>query len=258
MPLAEPRKGESIGFSVYPDENVESTLASPETIVWSSIRHWCSQRAGGWYANNIYKMKNEQTRNSVAYNVGLYLRQASEFYDAASNAKPNTAPLFYYYSFLNFAKAICEIHHPRLHRRKECYAHGLVWRPDPLRVVRLPREKVTIGRRGVWHLLWESMMRAPCPATNPTTIAVLKLFSQCPDIAVESRLFGPSRTMIYLQKIEAIHDDSAKEVWLKFSISQDRLSNRRLSAKISYMPSENVARTADAKKGRRPRRINAD
>lgn len=164
MPLADPRKGESIGFSIYPETSVEFTLGNPEAIVWSSIRHLCSQRAGEWYARNVHKIHNERTRSAVARNVKLYVQQASEFYDAAVNAKPNTAPLFYYYSFLNLAKALCETRYPHLHRRRECYAHGLSWRPDPQKLVTLPKEKVTVGRRGIWHLLWETVMQAPCPA----------------------------------------------------------------------------------------------
>lgn len=130
MPLPDPRKGESIGFSIYPETSVEFTLGNPEAIVWSSIRHLCSQRAGEWYARNVHKIHDERTRSAVARDVKLYVQQASEFYDAAVNAKPNTAPLFYYYSFLNLAKALCETRYPRLHRRRECYAHGLSWRPD--------------------------------------------------------------------------------------------------------------------------------
>ena len=231
MPLAQPRKGESIGFCIYPSGRVEFTLANPEMVIWASIRHWCSQRAAEFYALNTHRIYNKRTRSAVAWNVGLYVQQASEFYDAASNAKPNTAPLLYYYSFLNLAKALCELHSPRLHRRQECYAHGLAWRPDPRNVVRIDKETVTVRGRGIWHLLWESLMHAPCPAANPTKLSVLQLFSQCPEIGVEFHtLYGEPKTRVYLEKIEAIYDKAAHEVWLKFSITPERIRGTGMSA----------------------------
>jgi YaaC-like Protein len=231
MSLPEARQGESIGFSIYPKAEIEITLGNPEAIIWSSIRHLCSQRAAEWHLWKIHKIYNKKTRSAVASNVGLYVRQASEFYDAASNAKPNTAPLFYYYSFLNLAKAICEIRRPRLHRREECYAHGLSWRPDPSKVVKFDAEQVTVRGRGIWHLLWESVMQEPYPAADRTRLSVMELFSYCPEVGVEfGTIFGPSRRRIYLEKIEAVHDASASEVWLRFSITRERIRNTGLSA----------------------------
>jgi hypothetical protein len=229
MPLAQPRQGESVGFGIYPSSRVELTLANPEMVIWASIRHWCSQRAAEFYGLRIHKIYNKRTRSAVARNVGLYIKTASEFYDAASNAKPNTAPLFYYYSFLNLAKALCEIHHPRLHRRPECYAHGLSWRPDPQNLVRIEKEKVTVRGRGIWHLLWESLMQKPCLAANPTRLPVLKLFSQCPEIGVEfETLYGEPRARIYLNQIEAMRNGAT--TWLKFSIARERIRETGLSA----------------------------
>jgi hypothetical protein len=230
MPLAQPRKGESLGFCSYPSGDVEFTLGNPEMVIWASIRHWCSRQAAEFYALRIHNIRYKRARADVALNVGLYVQQASEFYDAASNAKPNTAPLFYYYSFLNLAKALCEIHNPRLHRRPECYSHGLSWRPNPTRLVRLAKEKVSVRGRGVWHLLWESLMHVPCPAADPSRLSLLKLFSQCPEIGAEFRtLYGVSRTRVHLEKIEAIHDSAAREVWLKFSVERERIRRTGMS-----------------------------
>lgn len=231
MPLPEPRKGESLGFSIYSQASIEFTIGNPETIIWSSIRHLCSQRAGEWYARNIHKIYNKRTRSAVAGSVKLYVQQASEFYEAAANAKPNTAPLFYYYSFLNLAKALCEIHRPRLHRRPECYAHGLTWRPDPLNTVILAKEEVTIGRRGIWHLLWETVTQAACPARNPTHLSVLKLFSYCPEIGVEfAKLYGEARSRVWLENIEVIYDERTREVWIRLSITRRHIRNSHFTA----------------------------
>ena len=96
------------------------------------------------------------------------------------NAKPNTAPLIYYYSFLNLSKALCEMRNPRLNEKRECYAHGLSWRPNPRRMVRFEKEKVTIRGRGMWHLLWEGLTGRSCPEVEGTRLSIATLFSYCP------------------------------------------------------------------------------
>lgn len=230
MPLPDPRKGEPIGFSLYPEHSIEFTIASPETVIWSSIRHFCSQLAGEAYLKHVHKIRQARTRSAVAANVKLYVQQASEFYHAAATAKPNTAPLFYYYAFLNLAKARCEIRFPSLHSRRECYAHGVSWRPDPKRVVILDREVVRVGRPGMWHLLWETIVGSQCPAVDPTRLPLKKLFALCPEIGVEyGTLFGIA-SRIHLNDINFIYDKRSRNVWLRFSISRDRLRDHGLSA----------------------------
>src|ERR1035438_1837048 len=168
MPLAESRKGESFGFHVYPIVSNEGTLGNPETIVWASIRNLCSRNIAEGTAAVIYGVKKKRDREAVARNLKLYIRQASEFYDAAGIAKPNTAPLIYYYSFLNLAKGLCELTRPDFHRLRECYRHGISWRPNPQKLVDPAREVVSITGRGVWHVLWEAVAGRACPAAKPT------------------------------------------------------------------------------------------
>jgi len=164
--------------------------------------------------------------------VKLYIQHASEFYRAAAMAKPNTAPLIYYYAFLNLAKALCEIKKPRLHERSECYSHGLSWRPNPRKVVDLRTESVKIVGRGMWHALWESLMLNPCPAANPTKLPIRSLFSYCPEISSEFfRVFGfPGYSLIDLEKPNIRHDEHTAEVWLRFSVPRWGLSSRRIYA----------------------------
>lgn len=219
-----PRKGESFAFALYPDSSWESTVGDPEAVVWSSIRHYCSQRAAEFYLHRTYGIARKKLRGDVAWNVGLYIRQAFEFYEAAARAKPNTAPLIYYYSFLNMAKALCEIHNPRLNLKPECYSHGLAWRPHPRRVVNFAKESVKVRGRGVWHLLWETLMQKPCPATDATKLRVSSLFSFCQEISAEYRsIFGDPRSLLYLDELSICRDRKLHLVWLRFSVGRPRL-----------------------------------
>jgi hypothetical protein len=192
MSLPEPRPGESLEFHIYPETASESTLGNAEAIVWSSILHLCSQAAAEWVARITHNIRSKRDRTAVRSNLRLYIQQAYQFYEAAGAAKPNTAPLIYYYSFLNLAKALCELRKPRLHTRDECYSHGLSWRPDRRSVVNLARERVTItAKPGMWHALWEALMGSRCPVGHSIKLPIKHLFSCCPEITSEfGRVFG--------------------------------------------------------------------
>ena len=167
MTLPTPRIGESMGFHAYRHSMDAGTLGDPEKIVWSSIKHLCTPDVADSILYGTYNIRNQRLRKQAATSINLYIQQAAELYDAAQGAKSNTAPLFYYYAFLNLAKARCEMHRPQFHRRPENYNHGLSWSPSPQYVVNVERELVSITTRGVWHVLWEALVGRRCPALNP-------------------------------------------------------------------------------------------
>src|SRR3989442_5704294 len=94
---------------------------------------------------NKHGIRDRRTRAVISRNLPLYIKQASEFYKAAQWAKPNTSPLFYYYSFLNLAKARCEIYRPHFHKHQECYRHGITWKPNPNRLVNMETDFVSVS-----------------------------------------------------------------------------------------------------------------
>lgn len=231
MTVGEPRAGDSLGFHVYPRFGDEYTVADPEKIIWSSIRHLSSRGVAEWAGLHRHGIISKRDRSAMAHNLKLYIEQALEFYETGAGGKPNTAPLMYYYSFLNLAKALCEFRKPRLHERKECYTHGLSWRPDPHNLVNPAKEYVTIRGRGVWHVLWECIMREPYSATEGIRLPLKTLFSYCPEISSEYRdTFGGPTMIIDLEKPDLLFQKTGREVWLAFSLERWRLRSRNLSA----------------------------
>ena len=231
MPLRSPRSGESIGFHAYPAASDEGTLGDPETIIWSSIRHLCSGGVAEYVAARVHGLKRARDLRAVARNLKIYVLQSYEFYEAAKAAKPNTAPLIYYYSFLNLAKAFCELRHPGFHERQECYRHGVSWRPSPKYLVNLEREEVSLPTRGVWHVLWESLMRSACTAPNPTRLRIKDLFLFCPEIGIEvDRAFGKDLQLLSLVAPDVIYDKSTREAWIRFSVNRIELKYYGLTA----------------------------
>ncbi len=232
MPLAKPREGESDGFHVYPAISSEGTLGDPETVIWASIRHLCSRNVAEGVVAPTHGITRKRDREAVAWNLKLYIRQAAEFYEAAGAAKPNTAPLIYYYSFLNLAKALCELRQPRFHQRTECYRHGISWRPNPRKLVDPAREVVSITTRGVWHALWEAAAERACPTANPTRLRIRDLFSYCPEVSIENdRAFGGSLLLVDMEQPDLLFDRSAMEAWLRFSVKREEMKAFRLSAR---------------------------
>ena len=88
MPLAEPRAGDPFGFHLYGDSSDEYTLGDPEAIIWSSIHHLRSFSVAQRIAGKVHGISRKRDRDAVSWNLKLYIPQASEFYEAAANAKP--------------------------------------------------------------------------------------------------------------------------------------------------------------------------
>jgi len=232
MTLREQRSGRPLEFHVYPRVSEEGTLGNAETIIWASINHLCSVSVADFVAERFHKISRKRDRRRVAANLKLYIRHAAEFYQAASVAKPNTAPLIYYYSFLNLAKALCELTKPGLHEREECYSHGLSWRPNPHKVADLRTERVSIsGKRGMWQALWESLVGPAYPSTSRIEVPVRALFSYCPEISAEYiKVFSFRLGCLDLESPSVMWDQKSRQAWLKFSIPRWGFWSRKVFA----------------------------
>lgn len=230
MPIPKPRQGTAEDFHVYPRISSAGTLGDAESIIWSSIRHLCSRGIVQFMAESVHGIKRKKDIDAFATNLKIFIQQAYEFYDAAQSAKPNTAPLIYYYSFLNLAKALCEARYPGFHRYQECYRHGISWKPSPKYFVNLEKEYISVTTRGVWHTLWESTTKQRCPAANPTQIKLKDLFLYCPEISIEvDAAFGEENRLIELEKPVVLYDNKTNEAWLQFSVNKRVLKFLKLS-----------------------------
>ncbi|MBM4275557.1 MAG: hypothetical protein FJ134_14010 [Deltaproteobacteria bacterium] len=233
MALKEPRIGDPIKFSLYPDFSEVWTLGNPEKVIWSSIKHFCAKEVINHILKNTYGISDRKIRSEIHQNVKTYIQQAFEFYEAANVAKPNTAPLIYYYSFLNLAKAICEIKNPSFHKKNESYNHGIRWKPNPNFLVNILTEHVELmqrGRKGVWHILWGSVINNQGLIAQPLEFQIKELFALCPEISDEyERTTAENSKLIDLINPEILIDRINQEIWIKFSVMRDDLISLRLS-----------------------------
>jgi len=169
-------------------------------------------------------------RFAITRNLKVYLTQANEFYQAAQGAKPNTAPLFYYYAFLNLAKAVCEIKKPNFHQTNESYRHGISWTPSKDYLVDMEKEFVNLTTRGVWHELYEAVIGASVTIRNPTMLKVRDLFAYSADTSTEyeKAYYKPVR-LIYLENIDNFIAPAKNEYWIRFSVNRYDLKDLKLT-----------------------------
>jgi hypothetical protein len=231
MALPLPRKGEPQGFHIHRTVTEEWTLGDPETLLWSSIRHMSVSDVAEYVLKEAHDITLNRTRKKIISNLKLYIRHAYEFYDAAQTAKANTAPLFYYYCFLNLGKGLCEITSPRFHQRSECYAHGLTWSPNHDYVVRMPIEAVKVStRRGVWHALWESIQGRPCHLPGPVLLKVKELLSLNPETSREFKSIYKQRpNLVALVSPNLFFNEARDRIWIQFSVQRDEVKKFKLT-----------------------------
>lgn len=230
MALPKPRDGESGGFSFFPWQSEESTIGDPEKIIWSSINHLCAKEVADMVLFSIYGIKEKSIRFAMASNLKVYLNQANEFYQAAQNAKSNTAPLFFYYAFLNLAKAVCEIKKPNFHQTNESYRHGISWTPSKDYLVNMEKEFVNLTTRGVWHELYEAVIGSAVTLRNPTKLQVKDLFAYSIDTNIEyEKTYYKQVRLVRLINIDTCVGPEGDEYWIRFSVNKDNLKDLKLT-----------------------------
>ena len=231
MPLHEPREGDSLEFHSHARVNWETTIGHPEQYVWSSIKHMGVDEVADGILEEFHMVSSSRIRSTIAKNLQLYIGQAFELYESARNAKANTAPLLYYYAFLNLAKALCEIYHPRFHKKPECYRHGISWQPNREYMVNMGSESVRLTRRGVWHVLCEAVAQRPCDVPDPCMLNIRNLFALAPELSSEyARTYHQSPRLVWLHDPDVLADYDKKEVWLRFiSVEREDLRTLRFS-----------------------------
>ncbi len=205
-------------------------LSDPEKSIWSSIKQLCVRSLAENTLKDIHKITNRAHRSTISRNIKLYIHQAYEFYESARFARSNTAPLFYYYSFLNLAKSLCEIKNPGFHGQIESYKHGMRWKPNSEYLTDLETDYVSTTAYGVWHKLLEIVL-GRYSKTPAFVLPLKKLFSLCPEISVEyEKAFDEKRKTIEVEP-DVRFDRAKNEIWINISVKKDELKDLRISSK---------------------------
>ncbi|XUX01477.1 MAG: YaaC family protein [Dehalogenimonas sp.] len=226
--------------------NSETSIAPREQILWTSIRHLASFDVAKRMIQKTYSITEPKKYNEIATNLGTYIHQAYNFYIAASNASSNTSPLLYYYSFMNLAKALCEIHFPKFHKNPNSYSHGLAWKPNPQYVVDMEHEQVKTTSNGIWHSLFQSITGVPCNLRSRTSISVKELSARCPEISSEYfTSYGGKGNAFSIVDPGLMTNAQETEIWIQFSISKHEITRNFRSYQEFLDTISNPALTID-------------
>ena len=234
MTLKEARKGKKEGFSIFPEQSKVVTIGPPEKYLWSSINHLCAHDIIKDVLRHKHKINDKSNISLIANNMKLYIQQAYEFYEAARFTKPNTAPLFYYYCFLNLSKALIEIKNPNFYMMRENRNHGIGRKRKWGDKVDLEKEFVIIyKKRGVWHMLLETISGKECPELpDEIKLPIKHLFGLCPEISDEySKTFNEHSRHFKLQDPLIMQNKLNKERWIKFTVDRDNFKELNYTKK---------------------------
>lgn len=215
---------DKIDFHKHREYVEEDTLADFETVIWSWINHLSSPEIAEFVLRDNHNVNNKVRRKVQAENISLYIKQAHSLYEAAKSTKFNTAPLLYYYSFLNLGKALCEVKYPNFHKNNASRKHGLSWKPTNSSL----GNEIRISTRGVWHCIYEVLTDTNSSLPNGIPLNMKKLFSYCGEITSEYES-AIGRNDVLIEVVDPFFMTDGEKCWITFSIYKEQLRIIKLS-----------------------------
>jgi len=215
-------------INVFREERDWKKFHNPKDVALSLVLEATEVMEHFQWKNNHF-IKNHNKRGAQIKNIKFYIQQAYELYEAAKYCKPNSAALFYYYSFLNLGKGLCEIKYSNFHLKTESKKHGINWKQKKTSNINLKTEKLILSTRGVWHCMLDYLTESNNTLQNPHEIRVKDLLSYCPEISHEyQQSFGEISKLLTLIEPNIMTDNN-NNCWIIFSVSKEELISLGLS-----------------------------
>lgn len=162
----------------YPRNELRTTCNVDEEI-FGALSYYCDvEDAGRKYVSEKTGLKDPESDN--AYRLfQAFLRQGQTFYSSAAKLHHRASPLFYYYAFLNLAKAYISLRKPSVFSGR--LRHGLVHRYNPNTA--FADQTVDVTTRGVFPLFYNLLTEVPLP--EPCSFNIASLLGYLTDIGFE-------------------------------------------------------------------------
>lgn len=188
-----------------------TTVISAEKELWIMLRSYSEVRSRGIKLLNKYNISGRGALN-IWKRFRSYIRQADNYWQAASKTSYKSSSLLYYYSFLNLVKAYLLLENPRLPHNVK---HGLSFNTR-VTYTNLQKNTITsvIGRDQIFPLYYQKLF-----SVNPTVrYEILSLLNYATDISYqfEDGKFGRRKVFPFIYRI-AIDKNRAKS-WLLFTL----------------------------------------
>ena len=167
-----------------------------------------------------------------------FVRQAQAFFQSAEKLHYRASPLFYYYSFLNFAKAYICLRRPEIFSQK--VRHGIFHDYKPKKTFR--QQVVTTAANGVFPLFYELVVGTRLP--NGFSFNIQQLLGYMSDIEFEygQAKYGEHRVVPVKSRglIKKISETST-ETWPLLAVNRfERLESCKNASKSFFQHFEEV------------------
>ena len=127
--------------------------------IFGGLGFYCDvEDAGRKYVTEKTGLESPDSDNAYLL-FQAFLRQGETFYSSAAKLHHRASPLFYYYAFLNLAKAYISLRTPDVFSRR--LRHGLVHRYNANSV--FADQTVDVASYGVFPLLYELLTEIALP-----------------------------------------------------------------------------------------------
>src|ERR1041384_1622868 len=196
----------------------------PEDEIFGSLNFYCDvEDVGQQFVQKITGF--EGTQRDDTYDLfQAFIRQGQTFFSSARHLEPRAGPLFYYYEFLNLAKAHVALRKPDLFSMP--LKHGLAYRHDAQD--NFSSHAVIIGERGVFPELYYVLTGERLP--NLCSFRIVDLLGYVTDISHEYQAAGfglpfilPVRSKLFVAQQSA----TTSQIWPVFAVGpRDKLAGR--------------------------------
>ena len=165
--------------------------------IFSSLRYLSEIDEVGY---DFIRLNGFKTKRKIKTTYSLFqafIRQGKTFFESAESLEYRAQPLFYYYSFLNLAKAYLCIRNPSIFNKNNKLYHGLVHNHKKT----IFTDQTIKTDNGVFKYLYEQLTENPIK--KGTTLNISSLFGYIPEIGYEHSLaeYGAMKTLVGKSKI---------------------------------------------------------
>lgn len=184
--------------------------------------------------------------------TSTWIDQANTFFQDAHRSDWRSSGLLYYYSFLNYAKALLVA--------KRCFTykllsttsiyHGL--KADPQSIDSLTDFEVHVyppthrGRQNVFSSLYETLVGKTWPAQNPIKITLSSVVGYCSDISSElGRLYSIDGRVA---RVQSMVRSERREAWFEMIVPS--FASQDIERSLSSWPVSCIEATALSEEGK--------
>lgn len=217
LPIA--RASESfISFPIDPVQRIElGTSSTAEEEIFASLNFISDIREIGI---DFIRRSSNETNKDATHTLQLFqafVRQAQAFFQSAEKLHYRASPLFFYYSFLNFAKALVCLKRPEIFSAK--VHHGISHEYNPNQA--FADQVIKISESGVFPLFYEMVAGAKLPKDFRASVPDLLGYMSDIEFEYERAEYGEHKLLpVKIRGFIKPNTTVSREIWAVVAINK--------------------------------------